>query len=129
AARGARHGDGNHEKVSADGSQHKYNRIRCSEGTHLPRNRHLMSLCEILMSRMLHIDRMMWDSPSDDATSAAALTALEDGDVVFMPELRVAIERAEAALFPTAILGRAKNASFDPSTGRLGGTSASGRDG
>jgi len=78
---------------------------------------------------MLHIDRMMWDSPSDDATSAAALTALEDGDVVFMPELRFAIERAEAALFTTAILGRAKNASFDPSTGRLGGTSASGRGG
>jgi 3-deoxy-D-manno-octulosonic acid hydroxylase-like protein len=53
---------------------------------------------------------------------------LEAGDVVFLPQLRFAIEPSETMLFTPAILGSAKNASFDPATGRVSGTTASGRD-
>jgi hypothetical protein len=38
------------------------------------------------------------------------------------------VETTESTLFTPAILGTAKNASFDPRTGRLGGTTLTGKD-
>ena len=58
----------------------------------------------------------------------AATPSLEAGDVLVLPHLGFAIEAREAQLFTPAILGSSKNASFDPGTGRLGGTSATGGD-
>ena len=69
-----------------------------------------------------------WDAPVDPPTAAAALTSLEGGAVVFLPALAFQPLREEAVLFTPAILGTAKNASFDPASGRLGGTSADGAD-
>ena len=66
-------------------------------------------------------------TPSSDA-SREAVGALEAGDVLFLPRLAFAIDAGEASLFTPAILGSSKNASFDPSSGRLGGTSAIGQD-
>jgi hypothetical protein len=64
-----------------------------------------------------------------DATSKTdVLGALEAGRVVFFPALGFEVEPAEAPLFTPAILGGAKNASFDPRTGRLGSTTLAGRD-
>ena len=40
----------------------------------------------------------------------------------------LAVEPTEALLFTPSILGSSKNASYDPASGRLGGTSATGRD-
>jgi len=48
--------------------------------------------------------------------------------VLFFPRLRFSVDPAEESLFTPAILGSAKNASFDPATGRLGGTNVSGED-
>ena len=67
-----------------------------------------------------------WDAPVDPPTAAEALTSLEGGAVVFLPALAFQPLAAEAGLFTPAILGTAKNASFDPVSGRLGGTSADG---
>jgi hypothetical protein len=53
---------------------------------------------------------------------------LEDGDVLFFPRLQFEIEPRESALFSPAILTSAKNASFDPATGRVGGTTLHGGD-
>jgi hypothetical protein len=53
---------------------------------------------------------------------------LETGDVLFLPDLRFAVEPAEALLFTPSILGSSKNASYDPASGRLGGTTATGQD-
>ena len=58
----------------------------------------------------------------------AASATLEAGDVLFLPELGFATGAHESALFTPAILGSSKNASFDPTTGRLGGTTATGAD-
>ena len=57
-----------------------------------------------------------------------ASAAIEAGGVLFLPELSFGREPREAALFTPTILGSSKNASFDPATGRLGGTTASGGD-
>ena len=67
-----------------------------------------------------------WDAPVDPPTASAALTSLERGAVVFLPALGFQPLSEEAGLFTPAILGTAKNASFDPASGRLGGTSANG---
>ena len=50
------------------------------------------------------------------------------GEVLFLPDLSFAVEPREGVLFTPSILGSAKNASFDPATGRLGGTNATGAD-
>jgi hypothetical protein len=45
-----------------------------------------------------------------------------------LPNLRFHVEPEESVLFTPAILGSSKNASFDPSTGALGGTTATGAE-
>ncbi|HEY7291603.1 MAG TPA: Kdo hydroxylase family protein [Vicinamibacterales bacterium] len=55
-------------------------------------------------------------------------SALEAGRVLFLPKLGFAVQPSEEGLFNPAILGGAKNASFDPRTGTLGGTTLSGTD-
>ncbi|MBW8867327.1 MAG: Kdo hydroxylase family protein [Acidobacteria bacterium] len=67
-----------------------------------------------------------WDAPVDPPTASAALTSLEAGAVVFLPALAFQPLPAETDLFSPVILGTAKNASFDPASGRLGGTTTTG---
>jgi 3-deoxy-D-manno-octulosonic acid hydroxylase-like protein len=69
-----------------------------------------------------------WRSPVTAQMADEATTALERGGVILLPHLTVAIEPEEAALFSPAILGHAKNASFDPQSGRLRGATVTGRD-
>jgi hypothetical protein len=77
---------------------------------------------------MLTIAHADWTrAPADDVISAA-IVALEAGEVLCYPALRFAVDTTEAALFTPAILGSSKNASYDPASDRLGGTSATGRD-
>ena len=65
-------------------------------------------------------------APSDVAPLAAG--RLEQADVIFLPHLRFEIAPDETRLFDPAILGPAKNASFDPQRGRLGRTTLEGAD-
>jgi hypothetical protein len=55
-----------------------------------------------------------------------ALPALERGDVLFLPQLPFPIDPADAEIFSPAILSSSKNASLDPATGKVGGTSLTG---
>ena len=80
------------------------------------------------MTKVLQINGAVWfGAPPDEAIPAAAC-ALESGDVIFLPELRFEVQPPESLLFTPAILGSSKNASYDPASGRLGGTTAAGRD-
>jgi hypothetical protein len=67
-----------------------------------------------------------WSSAASSAIVRDAAAALEAGDVLVLPDLRFRIEAGEASLFTPAILASSKNASFDPATGRIGGTKAAG---
>ena len=80
------------------------------------------------MSQIVLIEQPGWSAAVASEVSSAAVSALEAGDVVLLPRLRFAVEPDEAMLFTPAILGSAKNASYDPRSDRLGGTTASGRD-
>jgi hypothetical protein len=62
----------------------------------------------------------------DDWNTAAR--ALEAGKVLYFPRLAFPLAPADRRFLSPAILGRAKNVSYDPATGRLGGTICSGRD-
>jgi hypothetical protein len=79
------------------------------------------------MSSVLRLNRAVWSgvAPAEPADPAATLEA---GDVLFLPGLRFTIEPSESVLFTPEILASAKNVSFDPSTGSLGGTTAAGAD-
>lgn len=64
-----------------------------------------------------------WTAEGEDLVAR-----LERGDVLFFPNLPFAVEPDEAPLFSPAILSSAKNASFDPASGRTGGTTLEGAD-
>lgn len=69
-----------------------------------------------------------WALPASPEAAGGAAAMLERGEVLFLPRLPFDIEDGESPLFSPAILSSAKNTSFDPATGRVGGTSLSGRD-
>ena len=69
-----------------------------------------------------------WDANADAVTAAAAVGALEAGNVLLLEDLRFETLPTEASLFTPAILGSSKNASFDTASGRLGGTTAAGAE-
>ena len=93
-----------------------------------PNLRHLMSLYEILIRQWSPGSGESVDDhvggPDPGATSA--VEALETGRVLYLPALRFQIEVHEEPLFTPVILRGAKNVSFDPATGRLGGTTLPG---
>ena len=78
------------------------------------------------------IDHREWtlDSAKNPADAGShgrsAAERLEQGAVLFLPRLPFEIEAVESALFSPAILTSAKNASFDPASRRVGGTTLRG---
>src|SRR5206468_12513322 len=69
-----------------------------------------------------------WDAAPPPDVPAAVRSALESGQVVFCPALPFVVDDRERSLFTPAILGSSKNTSYDPATGRLGGTTVIGAD-
>src|SRR5438067_8906855 len=69
-----------------------------------------------------------WDANAASVTAAEAVGTLEAGNVLLLEDLRFETLPTEASLFTPAILGSSKNASFDPASGRLGGTTAAGAE-
>jgi hypothetical protein len=83
-----------------------------------------MSPCE----KLINLAHPEWTAPASTDVVHASSAGIESGKVLFLPELCFEHEPREAPLFTPAILGSSKNASFDPATGRLGGTTATGSD-
>jgi 3-deoxy-D-manno-oct-2-ulosonic acid (Kdo) hydroxylase len=80
------------------------------------------------MTKVLRICAVEWSGATSGEAVSAAAPALEAGDLLFLPDLRFAVEATEALLFTPSILGSSKNASYDPASGRIGGTTATGQD-
>jgi hypothetical protein len=79
-----------------------------------------------LKSQVCSFDEVSWTGEA--AADSAVVSALERGDVVYCPRLAFTVEPHERVLFTPAILGSAKNASYDAGRGRLGGTALTGGD-
>ncbi len=70
-----------------------------------------------------------WAGPFDTATQDRALTALEAGHVLFLPQLAFHLAADELRfLTPDVAGGARKNISFDPASGKLGGSTLTGAD-
>src|SRR5471030_1947916 len=80
------------------------------------------------MTAVIQTETSTWSEPASESIIVIAGKALERGDLLFLPGLRFEVKPAEALLFTPSILGSSKNASYDPASGRLGGTSAAGQD-
>src|SRR5262245_1378712 len=71
----------------------------------------------------IHKISVGWTGALPPKAAALATETLERGNVLFMRDLTFSIEREEAAaLFTPAILSSSKNASYDSSSDRVGGT-------
>jgi hypothetical protein len=77
-------------------------------------------------SRITTIEGAAWNGVG--ARSPHDAEALEAGDVLFLPALAFAVTPADLRLFSPDLVAAAKNVSFDPRSGRLGGTSLAGDD-
>src|ERR1700679_2765638 len=68
-----------------------------------------------------------WQGPFDGPTRARAIAALENGRVLYFPQLPFRLTNSEQEFLDAALTdGKAKNISWDHATGRLQGTSADG---
>jgi 3-deoxy-D-manno-oct-2-ulosonic acid (Kdo) hydroxylase len=76
----------------------------------------------------MRIDGVDWSGTPSAAAVSSAVQALEAGSVLFLPGLQFDVHTPEALLFTPSVLGSSKNASYDPVSGRLGGTTTAGRD-
>jgi hypothetical protein len=72
---------------------------------------------------VLHsIDILGWADPIAPAAQDDATEALESGCVLFLPNLRFDLNVNEREFLTPSIVGKSKNVSYDPSNGKIGGT-------
>ena len=69
-----------------------------------------------------------WGGSFPPEVEARATGALEDGSVIVLPNLPFPMTDDEKKLLDPRILAKAKNVSYNPATGRLGGTSCTGAE-
>jgi hypothetical protein len=80
-----------------------------------------------VVSSVTTIDDDEWHGASGVAAAVQEET-LERGGLLFWPNLRFEVTSAESRVFSSAVASASKNVSFDPSSGRLSGTSLDGSD-
>ena len=71
------------------------------------------------MTSVVSLPIAIWDHQCSAADQEYALSALEQGSVLFFPQLRFPIEEVEGRLLSPTIAARSKNVSLDCSSGRL----------
>jgi hypothetical protein len=75
------------------------------------------------MAKILNIPITSWNQECSKSIRENALHALEEGGVLFFPQLRFPMEEVENRFLSPAIAGKGKNVSFDIVTGKLQGAS------
>jgi hypothetical protein len=81
-----------------------------------------------LLSSIVTFRHASWEDAWNPDEDERAATALERGDVLFFPSLTFKSAADERLLFSPSILSSSKSASFDPASGRAGGTTLAGED-
>ena len=72
------------------------------------------------LSRVQAIPHSSWAATGSAPASVAPM--LEQGAVVFLPNLSFSVQPSEHEIFSPAILSSSKNTSYDPATDHVGGT-------
>lgn len=76
------------------------------------------------MSRLISYPYARWSA--DGAPPPGLAESLELGSVIVLPNLAFEVAAAEREIFSPSILSSSKNASYDPATDQVGGTSLAG---
>ena len=74
------------------------------------------------------IDVREWAATAAAADGRRPVEALEGGQVVLFPRLAFELEERERGYLTPAVLAKSKNVSFNPATGKVGGTSLEGAE-
>lgn len=74
------------------------------------------------MTAIHSIEMAHWDAPLSSSVRDAAIDALEAGKVLFFPKLRFEISANEREFLTPEIVDKSKNVSYDPASGKVGGT-------
>jgi hypothetical protein len=80
------------------------------------------------MSCIAVIDLDNGQAPLSPKACELAVSALEDGKILFLPHYRFSVANDEKVLFSPTVGGNAKNVSYSPATKELRGTQAIGQD-
>jgi hypothetical protein len=80
------------------------------------------------VKEILEFTNIDWDKAPGPEIQEQATSALEDGSVISLPGLEFKLSPEELKLLDPRILGKAKNVSYTPWTGKLGGTSCVGEE-
>jgi len=67
-----------------------------------------------------------WDDVYPPSTKEEAIGSLESGGIVLFPNMAFELQGPEVAFLNPATVHGSKNVSYDPATGRVGGTAAAG---
>jgi len=78
------------------------------------------------LMRLFTIESHAWDDVQPASVTDAATDALEGGGIIFFPNLRFELTTPELTFLDPASVHGAKNVSFNPATGKVGGTQAQG---
>lgn len=77
---------------------------------------------------LLTVDSQRWDEGCPASVQEAAIRALEEGRVVFFPNLAFPLVERELKFLSPSTVHKSKNVSYNPVTSSVGGTSAAGAD-
>jgi hypothetical protein len=78
------------------------------------------------MTPVYTLDQQQWHDQFTDAQQVQAIATLEQGGVLFLPQLRFQLQDKEGAFLSPDTVDKSKNVNFDINTGRLRGTSLEG---
>lgn len=78
------------------------------------------------MTPVYTLDQQQWQDQFTDAQQAQAIATLEQGGVLYLPQLRFQLQDKERAFLSPDTVDKSKNVNFDINTGRLRGTALEG---
>jgi len=78
------------------------------------------------MQAVLTIPSVGWDGSYPASVQKQAIDALEQGQVLFLPELAFALEKHELDFLSPQTVRNSKNVNYDPASGKAGGTGVAG---
>jgi hypothetical protein len=80
------------------------------------------------LTEVVELPAFKWDQVPTASLQGELTDALESGSTISLPAMGFPLSQAESALLDPRILAKAKNVSYSPASGSLGGTSCTGAE-